>query len=45
MLNLPKHQVTQIALGKDHALLLASETELFAFGSNQYGQLGVANAF
>ena len=42
MLNLP-HQVSQIALGKDHALLLASEgTKLFAFGSNQWGQLGVA---
>ena len=40
MLNLP-HFVTQIALGKDHALLLASEAQLFAFGSNQYGQLGI----
>ena len=45
MLNLAKHQVTQIALGRDHALLLASEVKLFAFGSNQYGQLGVADAF
>lgn len=35
-LNLP-HQVTQVALGKDHALLLAHENQLFAFGSNQYG--------
>ena len=43
MLNL-QHQVTQIALGKDHALLLAAESGLFSFGSNQYGQLGVADS-
>lgn len=40
VLSLP-HKVSQVALGKDHALLLTAESELFAFGSNQYGQLGV----
>jgi len=33
VLNLP-HAVTQVALGKDHALLLTAESKLFAFGSN-----------
>ena len=32
----------EIALGKDHALLLTEESQLYAFGSNQYGQLGLA---
>ena len=40
ILRLP-HEITQIALGKDHALLLTEDSQLFSFGSNQFGQLGV----
>jgi alpha-tubulin suppressor-like RCC1 family protein len=32
--------VTQIAAGQDHSLVLTSTGQLYAFGDNQYGQLG-----
>lgn len=37
-----RHPVDSIALGKDHALLLTSESQIFSFGSNEFGQLGIA---
>jgi len=35
-------QVTQIAAGGGHSLALTSAGQLYAFGDNHYGQLGVA---
>lgn len=35
--------VSQIALGKDHAVFLTSDNLLYSMGSNQYGQLGLHN--
>ena len=34
-------KVTQIATGLQHTLLLTIHGEVFAFGSNNYGQLGL----
>jgi hypothetical protein len=34
--------VTQIAAGTTHSLVLTSSGELYAFGDNRYGELGVA---
>jgi alpha-tubulin suppressor-like RCC1 family protein len=34
--------VSQIALGKDHAVFLTTDSYLYSMGSNQYGQLGYA---
>jgi alpha-tubulin suppressor-like RCC1 family protein len=34
--------VTQLAAGNDHSLLVTASGQLFAFGSNEFGQLGVA---
>jgi alpha-tubulin suppressor-like RCC1 family protein len=34
--------VTQIAAGGDHSLAVTSTGQLYAFGYNQYGQLGIA---
>ena len=36
--------MSELALGKDHALLLTTESQLYSFGSNQYGQLGLAKS-
>lgn len=33
--------VSQISVGRDHALILTEVNKVFAFGSNLYGQLGV----
>jgi len=35
-------QVTQIAAGSNHSLAVTSRGQLYAFGDNQYGQLGSA---
>ena len=32
--------VSQIALGKDHAVFLTTDSMLYSMGSNQFGQLG-----
>jgi alpha-tubulin suppressor-like RCC1 family protein len=37
-----KH-VTQIACGNQHSIVLTSDDELFAFGNNGYGQLGLSH--
>ena len=34
--------VTQIAAGEDHSLAVTSTGQLYAFGDNEYGQLGAA---
>ncbi len=33
--------IKQISLGKDHALFLSNSFDVYAFGSNHYGQLGM----
>ena len=35
------HKVTQIATGLQHTLLLTLEGQVYSFGSNNYGQLGL----
>lgn len=35
-----QHPVSQIALGKDHAVFLTTDSMLYSMGSNQFGQLG-----
>jgi alpha-tubulin suppressor-like RCC1 family protein len=41
--NLPD-QVTQVAAGADYTLALTSTGQLYAFGDNEYGQLGIPTA-
>jgi alpha-tubulin suppressor-like RCC1 family protein len=41
--NLPD-QVTQVAAGADYTLALTSTGQLYAFGNNEYGQLGIPTA-
>ena len=36
--------VTAIAAGSDHALALAADGRVYAWGSNQYGALGIGNS-
>ena len=37
-------RVIHVALGQDHSLAISSEGEVFAWGSNAFGQLGFASA-
>lgn len=37
-------KVIHVALGQDHSLAISSEGEVFAWGSNAFGQLGFASA-
>jgi alpha-tubulin suppressor-like RCC1 family protein len=37
---LPAGRITQIAAGFDYSLVLSSTGQIFAFGDNEYGQLG-----
>lgn len=41
-LNIP-HRITQIACGLHHSVLLTSTGEVYTFGSNQHGQLGLGD--
>ena len=41
-LNIP-HRITQIACGLHHSVLLSSTGEVYTFGSNQHGQLGLGD--
>ncbi|CDW72382.1 UNKNOWN [Stylonychia lemnae] len=36
-----KQQIVSVKLGHDHALLLDENSNLYSFGSNMYGQLGI----
>ena len=36
-----KQPAMQLALGKDHAIILTEDSTLYSLGSNQYGQLGI----
>ena len=38
-------QVTQMSVGRDHAVLLSSDGLVYTFGSNQWGQLGISSNF
>jgi alpha-tubulin suppressor-like RCC1 family protein len=35
--------IASVACGKDHALLVSTQNQLFSMGSNSHGQLGVAS--
>ena len=34
-----------MSVGRDHAVLLTTEGEVFTFGSNQWGQLGISSEY
>ena len=36
-----KQPAIELALGKDHAIILTENSTLYSLGSNQYGQLGI----
>jgi len=38
-----KTQITQMTVGRDHAVLLSKDGDVFTLGSNQWGQLGVGS--
>jgi len=38
---LPGKRITQISAGGQHSLLLSSDGQVFGFGENRYGQLGI----
>jgi len=38
-------RVVQVCCGKDHTLALTSDTDLFGFGANDYGQLGLPRGY
>lgn len=40
---LETNRVTKLACGGYHTLVLTSEDELFAFGANSYGELGLGD--
>lgn len=35
--------VSQMSVGRDHAVLLSSDGFVYTFGSNQWGQLGIGS--
>jgi len=35
------HNITQISCGGHHSLVLDSKGQVFSFGNNKYGQLGL----
>ena len=39
-----KRKVVQVACGQDHTLALTSDGDLYAWGSNRYGQVGTGRA-
>ena len=38
-----KAQISQMTIGRDHAVLLSREGAVFTLGSNEWGQLGVSS--
>lgn len=34
--------VTQMAIGRDHAVIVTADSALYTFGANQFGQLGIS---
>jgi len=38
-------RVTQAACGTDHTLLLTGSGQVYSFGNNSHGQLGISNTY